>query len=434
MAQGGDDDPLRGLFDHRIVQKPKVMGNDRTMWKEWKFEVTNFMCLVHAQFTDDLRVAEAERSTIDDSENAELRRRSTLLYSILASITKDRAKQIVMQEQNSRNGYEVWRLLIAEFEPRGTSRRLFMLRELCKAAKLQNRTEANFYQGLLEWEQQVMEYDRMPSDVPGQQANLFHEDLKRAVVMGSAPDALQTHLALLPAGSTYAELRAKIEGYLRSKGAWALGESVSDAMEVDAATWSNECHRCGKQHRSSECPYWQHECRTCGKVGHLSSKCRSGSKGGGKSKDGGKNKDKNGGKTKGKDKSGGKNKDKSGGKNKDKNKGLNLSGAYSGGWQKSDWSSMGQGRGSSNCYVCGELSHAAGSCPRRWRPNGAAPMDVGAVSGDGATQVGGWSSAASEASTVGPSASQGGRAAAGEGRRKARWHSSGDHADLRGDL
>ena len=145
----GTPDPLSGLFDHRIVAKPKPLGNSRGDWREWKFEVKNFMCLVHAQFTDDMQVAELERTPVDDSGNMDLRRRSTLLYAILSSITKERAKQIVMQEESSRNGYEVWRRLAAEYEPQGTSRRLYMLREISKGKQLQGKTEQNFHAGLL---------------------------------------------------------------------------------------------------------------------------------------------------------------------------------------------------------------------------------------------------------------------------------------------
>lgn len=78
------------------------------------------MCLVHAQSTDDMKVAEMEREPVADDGNMDLRRRSTMLFAILASITKERTKQVVMQEELSRNGYEVWRLLVAEYEPRGT--------------------------------------------------------------------------------------------------------------------------------------------------------------------------------------------------------------------------------------------------------------------------------------------------------------------------
>ena len=212
------DDSLSSLFDHRIVNRPKPIGNNRAEWRDWKFEVANFMCMVHAQYTDDLRVAELERTPVDDTADTELRRRSTLLYAILASITKERAKQIVIANERTRNGYEVWRQLVQEYEPHGTSRRLHMLRELCKATQLQGKTEANYHAALLAWEREIDEYDRMPADTPGGQPSLFHE----AAIMDTAPDSLRTHLSLLPITTTHGQLRVVIETYLRAKGTWTL--------------------------------------------------------------------------------------------------------------------------------------------------------------------------------------------------------------------
>ena len=83
MATGGNDN-FGSLFDHRIIGKPKPLGSNRAEWKDWKFEMQNFMCLVHAQFTDDMKVAEMEREPVTDDGNMDLRRRSTMLFAILA--------------------------------------------------------------------------------------------------------------------------------------------------------------------------------------------------------------------------------------------------------------------------------------------------------------------------------------------------------------
>ena len=99
---------------------------------------------------------------------------------------------------------------------------------------MQGKTEANYHAALLAWEREIDEYDRMPSDIPGGQPSLFHEDLKKAAIMDTAPDSLRTHLSLLPVTTTYGQLRVVIETYLRAKGTWTLGQSSTMDMYFDA--------------------------------------------------------------------------------------------------------------------------------------------------------------------------------------------------------
>ena len=265
-VDAGGGDGLSGLFDHRIVSKPKSLETVG-QWKEWRFETINYMLMVNHNFTSDMQLAEMERGEVDDTGDVNLRRRSQLLFAILASITKGRAKQIIMQLESTRNGYECWRRLCAEFQPQGTNHRLFALRELCKATVLQNKSETTYYSALLTWEEQIYRYESMLGDGGGIANNApFAEDLKKAILLETCPEAIKVHLSLMPGNTTYAELRRALETFLRARGVWAAGQATSghggpQPMDIDAVISDNQCSRCGStQHRSNGCPFWQAVC------------------------------------------------------------------------------------------------------------------------------------------------------------------------------
>ena len=88
---------MGSLVDSRIARKPDLVGNNRELWLDWRFDVENFTTLVDPQFADDMRIAALERGLVNDVQvdDPSIRRRSTSLYAFLCSITKEKSKQIL---------------------------------------------------------------------------------------------------------------------------------------------------------------------------------------------------------------------------------------------------------------------------------------------------------------------------------------------------
>ena len=337
------------LHDNRVVSKPRKLGSDGSEWADFQFELRNFMMAMNIQFIEDMRLAAAETMPVSDGSSTEVRQRSVQLYAVLAECSKDRARMIVRGEEDTMNGFEVWRQLCAEFQPLGQMRKLAVLRHLTKAETLINKSPQQFYTALLAYEQEIKVYEKMPN-------TRFDPDLLKAIVLDAAPEDLKVHLQLLGGERPYDDMRSTIENYLRNRGLWNTGGSAGggtgiqpmDVGYVGGGKGGNkfqaQCGRCGgTDHYSNKCPHVDTTCKNCGKKGHLARCCKSGTKD---------SKDKGGGKGKGK-------------KSKD------------GKWgQGKNWS---QGQNDKYkdivCYVCGDKGHPAWKCPKRLTK----PMDVDAA-------------------------------------------------------
>ena len=101
-------DPMIGGLDTRFVKLPEKLGDEKSAWTDWKFDMENVLTLMDGQFLDDLHVAETETTPLVDTGDAGLRARSVKLYAILCSVTKAKAKQITKSLRSTRNGFEVW--------------------------------------------------------------------------------------------------------------------------------------------------------------------------------------------------------------------------------------------------------------------------------------------------------------------------------------
>ena len=164
------------LFDNRIVQKPgKLLSKEA--WEEWKFDMENFLTLVQPEFADELKIAYDEDIYVDDtSSGIETRKRSVLLYAMLASLTTGKAKLIVKGLRNKRNGYECWRLLCVEFEPKSDSRRLALVNEIMEAKVLKSKSNTQFATALMKWEDLIDHYEKLGG-------TLFDAEIKRAILL-----------------------------------------------------------------------------------------------------------------------------------------------------------------------------------------------------------------------------------------------------------
>ena len=213
--------------------------------------------------------------------------------------------------RDARNGYDLWKQLHLEYEPRTGNRKLALVSSVMKGDQLVKAAANNFEEKLMNWEEEVSEYGKI-ADHP------FDDSLKMAIVLEKSPKEVKTHLQVnMKDINTYNQMRDIIEAYLKAKQLWR-GHGGNDPMDIGALGKKGKgkgCFNCGGPHLARDCPH---------------------PKGQGKSKD--KSKDK------GKDKGG-------------KDKGGKAGGGKDGKAQ--------DGRIEGYCGCCGKWGHTSREC---WKP------------------------------------------------------------------
>ena len=123
------------MADRHIVSKPGKCPTDPALFDDWKFELENYMSVIKPEFGSDMQVALATvlnpGEMLADTGDPELRKRSVLLYGVLASLTTGKVKLLVKKYKATRNGFAVWRMINDEYIPRTSEgRKLYIAMEL----------------------------------------------------------------------------------------------------------------------------------------------------------------------------------------------------------------------------------------------------------------------------------------------------------------
>ena len=347
------------LCDLRVVNKPRVLTDDKAGWAEWRFQLENYLSILSSPMLEEL-LAASELDRPVTSSDTDVAARSRRLYAVLASLTAGRANLIVRNGRALRNGYETWRQLVLEYEPRSDSRHLALLMAATRADGLEGRDGQDFLDGLMRWEQLVADYEATSGSA-------FDPQLRRAILLAKAPSAIATHLQVnASAFTTYPAMRAAVEGYVRSRQIWSPQASGEQPVPMEIGAVADTCLACGKPgHRKADCRFRDAVCHRCGRKGHTQATCRGGEPSKGSGGGGGRGEAKPYVKGRGK-------------------------GASSKGAGKS----AGKGAASSGCFVCGKHGHRAAQCTQRKEGHsvnaavdeeGAAPASVSAVLPDRAT-------------------------------------------------
>ena len=114
------------VVDMRAIQKPSKY-KDGNMWGDWRFTFENYIACIDDIILEEMGDAAVLTVMIATPTDIEVRKISRFLYAILAGLIEGRGMQMVKTQKESRNGYEVWRTLIAEMEPRSDARALALL-------------------------------------------------------------------------------------------------------------------------------------------------------------------------------------------------------------------------------------------------------------------------------------------------------------------
>ena len=131
---------------------------------------------------------------------------------------------MVKNQKENRNGYEVWRVLIADMEPRSDARALALLYGVIEANILKTSALNNFQENLMKWEEAIAEYDSTASEQ-------FPTSIKRAIVFHNAPQELAVHLQIHAASlQEYSQVREVILAFLKAKVMWSAATGSNDGV------------------------------------------------------------------------------------------------------------------------------------------------------------------------------------------------------------
>ena len=212
------------------VAKPVQYDNDEKTWLEFRFKLENYLILVDEKYVALLLDAESQTVSNVPAGTEELavtiRTLSHTLYALLATLTAGRSFRLV-QRVPDRNGFEVWRQLVAENAPKTAGRRFALLQAVLQPEMSDN--PAKFEETWKSWEHQVDVCENLSS-------SKLDDDVKISVVLREAPQKLRDHLLVNSQQfeSNFNKLRAIVQAYMNTNKTWIANDyRETDPMEVD---------------------------------------------------------------------------------------------------------------------------------------------------------------------------------------------------------
>ena len=223
---------------YKLIQKPGSFNPDSreqeiSQWKEWAWSFEQYLSNIDPLFSEDIkRLRENPTNTVDMSvSHDDEKKRGALLYSLLASLVKQRPLMVV-RSVFSNNGLEAYRQLLLSNEPVNKNRALSLLNVIMNWPQFNGKV--SLLSQILRLENAFYEYDKLGSKLA--------EELRTAVLLRSVTGQLKVWLQLqIDDTFGYDRVRELIISYERSTARWTeqmvLGTSMatdtSAPMEVD---------------------------------------------------------------------------------------------------------------------------------------------------------------------------------------------------------
>jgi hypothetical protein len=234
------------LVDVRAINKPHKFSGAQDKWVDWRFVMENYLGCVDIGLANALDDASSSGTKIDWTDMTETHlNHATLLYAILASMVEGKALQIVKRCKlpGQKNGYEAWRLLVAEYEPKSDNRAMALVDSCNAGLMIDNSGDLTLYaSGLMMWEAQVLEYETLTNEV-------YPERHRKAVLFKRAPPGLREHMQINSRDiKTSSDAHELITDYLTAKIEWASGQNGGIAP-MDLGAYEKSCKWCQKGNR-----------------------------------------------------------------------------------------------------------------------------------------------------------------------------------------
>ena len=215
--------PGNRMFDSsRLLEKPKSFGSDSresdaANWSDWSWSFEQYLTIVSGEFAAMIKHIRDNPDLpydLNDLENSEESRQlAILLYSLLANLMKGRLLRLV-QAVETGNGFEAYRKILADLEPRSRTRGLAMLNSILSFGVAT--TTADCLNHVRRYEKQVAENERTSG-------HELSADIKTATLLRIIPPEISTYMKLqIKEDSSYLDVRSTIESYCLASTDWSV--------------------------------------------------------------------------------------------------------------------------------------------------------------------------------------------------------------------
>ncbi len=238
MGDGVDDLPAFGaghaprLVDTRILGKPAPFTGKDAAWKEWEFVFRAFLVTLDEAYRNELAQARmVQEEIVNETLSGPAQARSVQLYYMLCLQCKGPALELCRAVTEGQ-GYECWRKLHDQFEPKASGRYMGMLMALL-TPDLQGTVE-EFPVKLTKWENDVAEYERL--------AGSLGDAIRTAVLIKHSPPKIRDYLQVNCESfqGNYKAMRAAVLNFCLTRRNWTIKmpekgtEEDIVPMDVDA--------------------------------------------------------------------------------------------------------------------------------------------------------------------------------------------------------
>ena len=193
QAAGAGARPGGNVDWSKLLNKPNVFDNktaeeDIRNFRDWHWQLCQYLTAVDEGFAGELQQINDDPGKQLDmgTASAETRHRSTKLYSLLASLVRNRALSVVRATPNS-DGYEALRQLILNLKPNTQTRGLALLSAITSYPSF------NMQKPLLS---QLIKLEEMFEET-GKSGTPVQEELKVAILLKCITGPLKTQLNLM---------------------------------------------------------------------------------------------------------------------------------------------------------------------------------------------------------------------------------------------
>ena len=202
----------------KVVRQPEPYGTDDmeqdiSKWTEFYDNFRAWLFYADKEYEASLDHLESNTATPIDMSTLDVavQDRSKQLCSILIGSLRGRPLRILKGVRN-RNGYEAWRQLLSQYQPRTRARSISML------SALMNFPAFNKNQTIVE---QIQGFERLRSEYRRSSGVELADDISLSILVRCLPKALQQHVQLqLREDSSYSTVRSLVVAYEQTTSSW----------------------------------------------------------------------------------------------------------------------------------------------------------------------------------------------------------------------